>query len=599
MDKKLVPINYTSRDFNSIKRDLVEHAKRFYPDSFKDFNEASFGSLMLDTVAYVGDVLSFYLDYQANESFLETASEFNNLIKLGKQVGYKHENFATSAGIVTFYIGVPSSLTSNSPDYRYVPVLKKGSTLTTKNAVKFILTEDVRFDNPLNETRVLKVGPTGAPQSYAIKAKGSVVSGLVTSENVIVGPYEKFKKIALSKQNIIEILSVTDTEGNEYYEVENLLQNIIYKSFTNKNLNDSRLAKEILKPFLVPRRFIVDRDINTTYLQFGASSNITVSSDNMIADPSTVALQLHGKDYISSDYFDPTRLLSSDKYGIAPSNTTLIVTYRYQNIAAGVNFASNSIAKVETGIFEFKDEQSLNKDIMLSIKNSIECTNDNPIVGEVSTVNSDELKRRIQGSYAAQSRAVTLKDYKALCYSMPMKFGSVKRVNVLRDENSLKRNLNLYVLCEDQDGYLAQPNMSVKNNLKTWLNKNKMINDSIDILNGKIVNFGIEFVAIGSKDRQKFDILTDATNQLIKDFFIVYDFGEPLTISDVYTSLKKVTGLIDVISVRIVPKVGGVYSDASFSFDQNSSPDGRYINVPLNVVMELKYPKSDIKGTII
>ena len=82
MSRKIVPIKYTSREFNSIKRDLTEYAKRYYPDSFQDFNEASFGALMLDTVAYVGDVLSFYLDYQANESFLDTAVEYNNIIRL-------------------------------------------------------------------------------------------------------------------------------------------------------------------------------------------------------------------------------------------------------------------------------------------------------------------------------------------------------------------------------------------------------------------------------------------------------------------------------------------------------------------------------------
>jgi hypothetical protein len=601
MSNKLVPIKYTSRDFDSIKGDLVQLAKRYYPDSFKDFNDASFGSLMLDTVAYVGDILSFYVDYQANESFLETASEFNNIVKLGKQLGYKFDNTSTSTGIVTFYLGVPSNASSLGPDTKYIPTLKKGTALSSETGAKFILTEDVMFDSPFNEIRPLKVADNGAPISYAIKAKGHVISGLISSENINIVGFESFKKVQLTRKNIVEIISITDTEGNEYYEVDHLGQNLIYKSITNKDINENKLAKEILKPFLVPRRFVVEKDLDNTYIQFGGTSaDVSVNDkNNLMAEPANTVLQFHGKDYISSDSFDPTRLLNNDKFGIAPASTTLVVTYRYQNTNSTVNFATNAVNRVDSGIYEFKDEENLIKEIVSNVKNSLEVTNEAPILGYTSVIDSDELKRRIQGNFASQNRAVTVADYKSLVYSMPFKFGSVKRVNVVRDDNSVKRNINMYVLCEDSSGYLTQPNQSVKRNLKIWLTKNKMINDSIDILNGKIVNYGIEFVAIGSSDRQKYDILSDAVSQIKKDFFLVYDFGQPISIIDIYSSLKKVNGLVDVVSVKLVPKVGDVYSDTNFSFDENMSSDKRYLNVPLNVVMELKYPKSDIKGTIL
>ncbi len=601
MAKKIVPINYTSRTYETIKSDLVEHARRYYENTYRDFNQASFGSLMLDTVAYVGDILSFYLDYQTNECFIDTASEFDNIIKLGRQVGYKFTNAISSTGIATFYISVPTSISNNGPDLKYAPILKKNSIFSTNNGTRFILTEDVRFDNPANETRViLQNNDNAAPQYYGIKAYGPVISGIVESQTVPVGEFTKFLRIELSRPDIVEIISIFDTEGNEYYEVDYLSQNVVYKSITNSNQSDSNLAKEILKPFLVPRRFTIDRNLRTTYLQFGASSDVELSNDdNYLSDPVSTVLNIYGKDYISSDSFDPSKLLTTDKLGVAPSNTELFVTYRYNNLANGLNFSTNNLVVVNDATLEFVNEETLNTAFKNVVKASLEVNNDTPLLGDVTTIDSSELKRRIENSFASQGRAVTEKDYKSLVYSMPPKFGAVKRINILKDENSLKRNLNLYVLCQNQNNHLAAPNMSVKRNIKTWLEKNKMINDSIDILDGKVVNYGIRFVAVGNNDRSKYDILTDAINQLKKDFAMLPDFGEPIVITDVYNSLKKVNGLIDVVSVKLEEKVGDPYSDAFFIFKNNTSSDGRYINVPSNVVMEIKYPNSDIKGTIL
>ena len=143
MSRKKSPINFTSREYDSIRSELVKHAKRYYPDSFRDFSEASFGALMLDSVAYIGDQLSFYLDYQANESFLDTATEYNNIIKIARQMGYKFRGRPSSSGEATFYILVPANSLGLGPDSRYMPVLKKGSEFVSTSGVPFILNEDL------------------------------------------------------------------------------------------------------------------------------------------------------------------------------------------------------------------------------------------------------------------------------------------------------------------------------------------------------------------------------------------------------------------------------------------------------------------------
>ena len=150
-DNRLVPIKYTSREFDSIKNDLIEYAKRYYPDSFQDFNEAGVGSLLLDTVAYVGDILSFYTDFQANESFLPTALEYDNIIKLGKQMGFKFRGNPTSTGVAAFFVVVPVSPTGIGPDARYMPILRKGSEFRTVENIGFILDEDINFANSNNQ----------------------------------------------------------------------------------------------------------------------------------------------------------------------------------------------------------------------------------------------------------------------------------------------------------------------------------------------------------------------------------------------------------------------------------------------------------------
>jgi hypothetical protein len=174
----------------------------------------------------------------------------------------------------------------------------------------------------------------------------------------------------------------------------------------------------------------------------------------------------------------------------------------------------------------------------------------------------------------------------------------VKRANIIQDDNSFKRNLNLYIISEDKDRKLIQSNQSLKKNLKTWLNKNKMITDSIDILDAKIVNFGIEFEAIGEVDQNNFDLLSDAVNALSAKFTKTYEVSENIYISDVYSTLKDIDGILDVTSAKVTLKVGGQYSETFYDFEENLSADGRMINIPNNVIVEMKFSKADIKGVI-
>ena len=349
-NKKL--IKYTDREFSDIKQSLVNYAQRYYPDIFKDFSDASFGSLMLDTVAYVGDMLSFYLDYQTNESFLDTAIEYNNILRLGEQVGYKQPLRSNSFGTISMYVLAPTTDGGSSPDTVYLPVLARGSTFSTTAGRVFSLIDDVDFANPDNEVVVATSNASdGKPTAFAVKATGRVISGEVKTETVTVGNFTRFLTIPLSDPNITEVVSVVDAEGHEYFEVDYLSQDTIFRSVVNKDPATRRYVPDVMVTTSVPRRFTVFNSFGTINIKFGYGSETNLKTDN-INHPSNVVLKMHGRDYETDTTFDPSKLIETSKFGIAPANTTLTITYR-TNTEDNVNAASRTLSEVVQPVFIF------------------------------------------------------------------------------------------------------------------------------------------------------------------------------------------------------------------------------------------------------
>ena len=595
--KKKVPVNYTSRDFDSIRRDLIDYARRYYPDTYKDFSEASFGSLMIDTVSYVGDILSFYLDYQVNESFLDTSIEYNNIVRQGKQVGYKFRGASSAFGACAFFIKVPANSVGLGPDENYIPILKKGTVVSSTANATFVLTEDLDFNDAANTIVVAETNTTtGLPVSYAIRSFGKVASGEMGTETITVGQFERFKKIKLSSPDIVEVLSVTDSEGHNYYEVDYLSQDVVYKNVVNRKTRSANEPAAILKPFAVPRRYMVERTRTTTFLQFGYGSDSEINKSSVV-DPTDVVMQQNGRDYISAESFDPSKLLDSDKFGIAPSNTTLRVTYR-RNSVKKTNATAGSISNVGRFTLEFKDPSVLTGANKKIVNSSLEVTNLEPIVGNVSNPSREELKQVIAGVHASQNRAVTEQDYKSLVYAMPPQYGGLRRCSIYRDSDSFRRNLNLYVISEDNSNNLVATNSTIKENLKTWLTQNKMINDTIDIMDAKIINIQISFDAVAEVGVDKFDALNAGIEKLKETYKYKLDIGEPFSLAQIYSVLNKTVGISDVTNVRVTNKFGGAYSNIGYDIRERTTADGRYVNVPKNVILEIKYPDTDIKGTI-
>lgn len=592
---KNVPIKYTSRDFDSIKEDLVQQAKRFYPDNVADFSQASFNSMMLDSVAYVGDVLSYYLDYSVNESFLDTAIEFPNLRKHARSAGFNYAGIPAAYGTITAFILIPANATGTAPDVDYLGVLKKGGQFQSEAGAIYTLLEDIRFDDAKNDFIAAQFDKTtGATLYFAVRGYGQVSSGTV--KGIVVdltdSAFKKFRRIRVGDGGITEIVKVIDSTGNEFYEVDYLTQETVYLETTNP-LAKSEGVRSIMKPFVTARRFVLEQDSSGTYLQFGFGSED--DDDTGLQDPADVVLKLHGRNHITDSSFDPNNMLGTDKLGISPHGLKITIIYRSNN-GSETSIGANTLNQIISAEVQFEDPTILSKAQKDFVKNSIEVNNEKPITGDAADITAEELRARTKSVFASQNRAVTKQDYQAVAYRMPAQFGSIKRIQVIQDPNSLNRRIAMYIISQGTDKKFATTHSRTKINLKTWLNKYKAINDVIDIFDTKVLNFAIDFsVAVDPRYDTTF-VLNDAIERLREKYNVIFDIGEPLYINDIFTILSKTDGVLDVKKVKVSSKSAGSYSTYKVNFDKILSRDGTILIPPKNAAFELKLPDLDIKG---
>jgi hypothetical protein len=595
-DKKIL-INYANRDFTSIKRDLEEHARRYYPDTYKDFSENSFGSYILDTVSHVGDMLSFYLDYQVNESFLETAIEYENVRRLAKNVGYKFTGRPAAFGVATFYVIIPANTSGLGPDLALIPIVQTGTELRATSGTTFVLTEDVDFANAKNEVIAARFSDTtGKPTYYAIRAHGQVKSTVLYRTTVKIGSFTRFQRVKVGGASIAEIRSVVDSEGHDYYQVDHLSQDVIYINTTNPNAASDGVP-QIMKPKIVPRRYVLEQDNTGTYLQFGYGTDEELTTSD-IADPSQITLKMSGKTFTTDSAFDPTKLLDSNTLGVAPSDTTLTISF-YQNDSDSVNVAQGNLNTISVSSMTFPGADGVRDALQPDVRTSLEVSNDVAIVGNTSAPTSEEIRYRSYAAKAAQQRSVTRTDYEAYVYMMPPSFGSIKRTAVVNDPSSSNRRLSVYVTSEDENGYLIESNSTIKQNVKSWLNKNKMLNDNIDIYDARIVNIGFDYEIIVHPTKDKIEVLTLVNQKLKSELSNKMYIGEPFYLTSIYSIINKVPGVIDTTKVTPILKTGANYNSAPVTIEEMKSMDGTYLRAPRNVIFEIKLFNSDIRGAAV
>ena len=597
--KQNFKISYLSKDYSDIKQEITNFAKRYYSNSLVDYSDSSPLSLLIDSIAYVGDIISYNMDYSANETFLDSALDRENILKIGLQNGYKVYNNSIINGVATFYMLLPST-NSYMPDYSYSPVIRAGTQVSSKNGITFILTEDIKITKDivgLNYTIAEVDNITNNPLYFAVKFNGNVTSGRKGTRTYEIDDFIKFRKITLEANNVVEIISVLDSDGNEYYEVESLTQNVVHKLIKNYSQEGS---SSLVKPIYAKRRFTKSFNSNGTItLTFGGIDNNVSLAPDLIFDPAKSIIDTYGREYITDRYFRPNTLIRGDNFGIGPANTILTITYRVSDYSTE-SVPENSLKNVEN-LLTFIDDTNLDLTRLNRVFNSIEVTNEEAFTRTNVQFTNQELKDNIGSYIQAQNRAVTDRDYESLIYSSHPNIGRVKRCRAVREKNNFKNNLKIYVISSDYSNgveYLSKCHYNIKQNLKNYLNNYKIMTDSIDIVDAKIINLGINYEILIDPNYNSYDVL-GASQQVLKNLYLnKFYIGQNFSISEIYKQLRNITGLLDVTRVEIVNLNTDGYSKNSYIIDDNYTRDGLNLICPLNCIFEIKDTNKDIKGIV-
>ena len=596
---------YLARDFDSFRADLLRYSRTYFGDKIQDFSEASVGGLFLDMAATVADSMSFYMDHQFRELGWSTAIEIDNVSRMLQEAGVKASGASPSSVTVTIFLEVPSKLVNGNyvPDPDALPRILQSTILASSSGISFATTEDIDFAETdrlgnLRATYVVgDVNSSNNPISFILKRDVVCTSGNVVTETFTIGNSPSpFFTLTLNNTDVSTIMSVIDAEGNEYYEVQALSQDTIFRTFPNLS-SDSEEVSRSMDVIPAPRRFVTisTPSTRTTSLQFGGGTALT-TEDDAIPDPETLAIPLYGKTTLSRFSLDPNSLLQTKTLGILPSSTTLSVTYRYGG-GLSHNVASKTIRAVQLLRIQFPDAST--STLAANVRASMDVRNDFPARGGDNALTLEQLRSQIPSARSRQDRIVTKEDLVARVYTLPSRLGRVYRAGVRPNPNN-PLSSQLYVCTKDVNGHLTTATDTLKKNLRTYLNEFRLINDAIDILDARVINFRVRFSIIVNPNANKPLVLQSVINSLVGIMTVNnFQIDQPILISDIQSAIINSASVLSLVDLKIenvaVSAQGRTYSVNSMNVGQSTVRGAVY--GPPGSIFELKYPNYDIIGS--
>ena len=617
-------ISYLGKDFSQFKQGLIDFTKQYFPTSYTDFTDAAPGMIFLELAAYVGDVLSYYADNNLKESMLEQATERSNIYDIAKSLGYRPNNVVPAYVTLDVFQLVPAkgSGANVAPDYDYALSIKSGMRVkqSTGNAV-FRTLDSIEFNfsssaNPTEVTIYETDAATNLPTYYLLKKQVRAVSGNVKTATFTFGTPVAYDKVVLPDTNIIEIISVTESDGDNWYEVPYLAQDTVFESVPNLLENDPELsqyrssAPSLLKLKKSAKRFITRlRSDNKIELQFGAGISDN-NDEEVVPNPDNVGNGLAGFRRSVDVDIDPSNFLYTRTYGQSPSNTTLTVTYTIGN-GISDNVPANVLTQLE--FVEFNDDINTTNSAPLVnfVKSTIAANNAAPAVGAKTADTLQDIKNNALANFATQNRLVTREDYIIRAYSMPAKYGSVAKAYIVPDDQISQKDLesrianplamNMYVLGYNELKQLTTLNQAIKENLKTYLNFYRILTDAVNIKDAFVINIGIDFEISVLPNYNSNEVLLRCVNEL-KSLFNIdkWQINQPIIKSDINTTLANVKGVQSVIGFALT----NLYdSDQGYSgniYDLTTATKNGVIYPSLDPsIFEVKFPNRDIKGRVV
>ncbi len=599
MSKKIA---YTNRDFAGLRQDLVNLTKEYYPDVIQNTNDASIYSVLLDLNAAVADNLHFHIDRVWQETMLDFAQRRQSLFHIAKTYGIRIPGLRPSVALCDFSINVP--VRGDKDDDRYEGILRSGAQITGGGQV-FETIDDIDFSSPFNsrgETNRLKIpnfDNNNNLLSYTIVKREAVVNGVTKIFRKVITQQDQkpFLKLFLPERNVLGVSAVIHKEGssfagnpaysefisdpNKWYEVQSLVQDKVFvPSATAVSDKANFKAGEYIS---VQNKFITEYTPEGYFFLTFGSGNIDPldNLDNYITSKLKVNLGTY---------------LNNLSLGALPKqDTTLFIKYRVGG-GKDTNLGVGVINNVENSDFAITGP---NSDTNNQVAQSLSVTNVTPAVGGADQPTVEELRAMVAYNFAAQNRAVTLNDYKSMIETMPATYGAPAKVNVMEEDNKVKIKLLSY----DENGNLTNiVSNTLKQNILNYLSQFRMINDYIDIVSGEVIDLGLEIDVLLDKNQNQGEVVRDVITATT-DYFSIdkRKMGDPLFVGELMKDINNVSGVVNVIDVRVFNKIGGEYSSAQVSQSYKNTATKEIqqsdmtIYMKANQIFQIRFPEKDIK----
>jgi len=597
--------NYLAKDFDSLRAQLLEYARLYYPDKIQDFSEASVGGLLLDLAAYAGDVMTFYLDHQYNELDPNTAVETRNIEKIIRNSGVVITGASPAVVEATLSLEVPATLNTSTNSYEPVvsamPVVRQNTQFTSFSGIDFTLLQDLDYSRKKSDgtyaanIKIARVGLDGNPLTFSMSLSGVCISGKQATETFPLGVFTPFPTITLSNNNVTDVLSVVDNKGNTYYQVNYLTDDVVYKNVINL-AKDSEEISDALKVIPAPYRFVTKVDLSNraTTLILGGGEDTSID-DDVVPDPSDFAVSFPYSKIFTRSTLNPLQLLKTRTLGVYAPNSVLTVTYRYGG-GLSHNVSAKSLNYISTLLIDFPKNPPL--EIISTVRNSLLVTNEAPSSGGEDAPSTDLLKNLIPSSKNSQDRIVTKEDLLARVYSIPTNFGKVFRAAIRSNENNPMAS-QLFIVCRNSNSKLMYASDTLKENLRKYLNPYRLVNDAIDILDAYIVNLTFAFDVLVDPSLNKQIVLQNALIE-VKNLLRTTNFSidQPIIISEITNVISRTPGVVSVINATFYGINDVVnnrtYSNVTFNVKDNTRRGMIY--PPPGGIFEIKYPEVDIVG---
>jgi len=616
-------ISYLNKNFTDFRNSLVDFTKTYFPETYNDFTPSSPGMMFMEMSSYVGDVLSFYLDNQIQENFLQYAKQQNNVYSLAYMLGYTPKITSAAAVDIDIYQQVPSIISGSTsiPDYSYAVKILENTQVTSTSVPSsptFLIQDmvDFSFSSSQDPTTVnVYQSTSGTVDYFLLKKTRKAISATIKTTTFTFGSPIKYPTVNISDSNIIGILDIIDSNGNEWYEVPYLAQETIFDTIKNTNPNNPNFTTDsgdvpyLLRLKKIQRRFVTRFTSPTNFqLQFGAGTSPSNNDEEIIPNPDNIGLGLPYKRSLLQTAFAPANFLYTDTYGIAPYNTTLTVRYL---TGGGLesNINGNILNRISSqGNIKFI---SANLDSTLSsyVLNSVITNNPSAATGGKNGDTLDELRLKSSVNFTTQLRTITSDDYLVRALSLPSEYGTVAKAYIEQEriQNLLPGEtpsiLDLYVLTYDANKNLQQSTPALKQNLKTYLSQYKIINDSVKIKDAFVINIGINFDIIVLPEYNNNEVILNCINNL-KSYFNIdnWQINQPIILKNLYILLDKVEGVQTVKNVEIVCKsqnnTSPLYS--IYNYDVSGATLNGVVYPSLDpMIFEVRFLDNDINGRVV